>query len=55
MDVRTNSMLVSLDRIREAPLHALSGAQPVKAVRRRIVDNNPVTPKIDVAAFNSSI
>lgn len=52
--VRTNSLAASLSTIRDARLDKLSAQQVAKVVRR-IVDNESVTPKLDVAAFNSAI
>jgi FXSXX-COOH protein len=45
---------MSLDTVRRTPLKQMSGAQAAKIVRR-IVDGERDAPKLDVAAFNSSI
>lgn len=49
-----NSLVASLDTIRDARLHALSAGQVVGVVRR-IIDHDAVAPKLDVAAFNSAV
>lgn len=54
MTARTNSLVASLDAIGTAPLRTLSAAQVAKVVRR-VVDQEPVAPKLEVAKFNSSI
>jgi hypothetical protein len=49
-----NSLVASLDTIRDARLHALSAGQVVRVVRR-IIDHDAVAPKLEVAAFNSAV
>ena len=51
---RMTDLVASLDTIQHATLHDISAGQVTKIVRR-IVDHNAVTPKLDVAAFNSAI
>ena len=51
---RSNSMIASLGAIRESRLREMPLGQVAKVVHR-IVDRNPVAPKLDVSAFNSSI
>jgi hypothetical protein len=49
-------LAAALDRIRRTPLAELGRTPHVTAVvRRRIVDTLPAVPKLEVAAFNSSI
>lgn len=51
---RTNSLVASLGTISEARLQVLSADRVAKVVRR-VVDHDAVAPKLDVAAFNSSV
>lgn len=44
----------SVDLVKRTPLKQMSGAQVAKIVRR-IVDNEEVAPKLEVAKFNSAI
>jgi hypothetical protein len=52
--VRTDSLAGPLATIGQAPLHTISTDQ-VDKVLRRIVDNQALAPKLDVAAFNSAV
>jgi FXSXX-COOH protein len=52
--MRMNSLAASLGTIGTARLDSLSASKVAKVVRR-VVDNEAVAPKLDVAAFNSAI
>jgi hypothetical protein len=52
---RSSGVLASLDTISRNRLGARAAAGAADRIRRRIVDQEAVAPKLDVAAFNSSI